>query len=1051
MSRQSSHQVVMVRISPREKGYKANQAVHVEEITCPALFRRAPLVSKNLGVFDWYEPAPDGSSRTICYQYVWATVDNCLYTWEVSGSGDEALEFVGRGGGGGGYGGGGGCGSGRLSPATQCGRLDRLDQAITAVHLMNAKVGVFSDPGVRVLVVATTVDIILFRVERDEDARKLQLIPTDFFASSDHVSMTKIVSSTTGRIFMSGSDGYLYELEYRRSTLWDNVNGNFNDVTCSKRRVVAKEYLLELLPPFVSALFFVGRQDIVDMCYDEEDDAVFLLMLDGATVRRIALDGGMVEQYCSALGGDSSSNRGGGGGGGRSGGSSESGGTSRRVPRALHVLDREHPFRRGSASQIKLAVVMHDGDIVYITMDLGTKRLRVGTAPAKNRQAASVGAVMVAQAFNAKQTTIIATTKPADGPLNRVQVVTALPRNTGAGSIGDSVSSSHALTLNHTITEEALDDRPSSAIGKIYDIACVQNHNAAVVERLYWHFKDSSQQQQQQRKTKRSSGGSSSADDLKAGRGGANKAGDAAGWKTPVRHVLAHISYCSNGTDPMEYCLDPLLRVGVPEFLVVGETRVLKVAVLRLLDERMHLQRPADINQFLSQMLGASKTHHSTKNDAARNYICILLIMLCCTPQDRHTQASTWDHLRDLFTHELFRRGDHTSSWSWAADVHKQFERDSKRGEHGEHDQFLKAVQTFIAQVLYRVASIPFRYFTDRGGDDFWAGGGGGGGSAAVHAAAAAAAAVAAAGGEAAAAALHHRPARVPESVVRDLVSILEKLLELLLHPEMFELKHNPPQADDYSFREAYQDILDLLQYLIQMLNFLGVANAAGRVVGGGGGGGGGDNGWDGKSAASSLEAEAEAERLFQQKAGAFFDDCILDLLHNKHDVLHHCNMAIMATIADLSRKERLDDVKLLQEKLLRRWPPAQPFFPRPADWYYRGGGGGGGGRRGGGGGGGGGGGAAAAVQLASVVKESEFMLKKAASFTGYNFDQDGWRQHNDFSFQSLREYCEKLYVLHARAVASLHHNVLIILRCVCVPRVRMERDSWWFRRLGTL
>jgi len=838
-------QVSMVRIPLRDKGFRANQSYNVAEVTCPAIFRRPHLVAKNLGVFSWEE-------HSICYQYVWATVDNCLYTWEIASSDDPT----------------------RLNPAHQCSQLDQLDQAITAVHLMRAKDGVFSKKSAHIVVVATTVDIILFQVERDPASRKLQLTPTDFFTSSDHVSMTKIVSSNDGRIFMSGADGYLYELEYRKTTFWDNVNGNCNDVTCAKTRVGRYDYFLELLPPFVGALL-VGRRDIVDMCYDDVDDAIFVLMMDGATVRRISLKGTTAEQSVSAL----NTSRGGG---------SYKGGATPRVPRAMYLLDREHPFRSGDANY-KLAVVMHDGDIVYVQMNKSTKALSVGTAPAKNRQTSTLG-VMVALAFNDKQTTIIATTKPADGPLNRLQFVTALPQKSDS-------SGSRSRTLNHVITDEALDERPTSLLGKIYHIASAETFDAAVVEKLYWKFKPGA-------KTRRND----------------TPAPGAGRW----RDCLAYIQYCSNGRIQMDYCPDPLLRVETPQYLIVGENRIQMIKMVRLLDERIELDNVGDsteINNFIRKLLHGSKTHHSTKRDAARSYICMLLIILCCT-EDGHKRSSTWAHLRDLFTHDLFRSED-----GWNAE-HKEF----------THDQFEKAVQIFIAQVLYRIASVPFRCFTDRGLAD-------------------------------------GQPGRVPEKVLADLIRTLEKLLELISHPDMFELRNSQPPASDFSFREKYPDILQLLNYLIQIFKFLQVANEAGHTQDG--------------SVGTAAESSG-AERSFLASAEAFFGNKVIDLLASKNTVITNCKTAILATVADFSRKKLRRKVEKLQHDLVQVVGPTSRYFRETSSRRSFG----------------------QAAILEPVIKESDFVLKVATTFSGSDMDQVFRLAHErmDFGFNSLREYCEKLY-----------------------------------------
>jgi hypothetical protein len=387
------------------------------------------------------------------------------------------------------------------------------------------------------------------------------------------------------------------------------------------------------------------------------------------------------------------------------------------------------------------------------------------------------------------------------------------------------------------------------------------------------------------------------------------------------------MKYIIEGAEPMEYCPDPLLRVGTPQYLVIGESHILKVAASRLLDERIALEEKNAINQFIQDMLNGRKSRHNKKNDAARNYICILLIMLCCT-QGGNENQSTWYHLRNLFTHELFD-GMVGSAYSL------QFQRSSKNSgskNAGEIDQFLTAVQIFIAQILYRVAFIPFRNFTDCGNE----------GEDAVG--------------------------RVPKAVVEDLIIILEKLLELLLHPEMFELEQTSKQSG-YSFRKDYPDILNLLQYLIQCLKFLQVVDVAGTIP---------------KNSASGAASDID----YLREVGAFFDNTIDDLMLNKNTVLQHCNTAIMATITELSRKGMRNTLDTLKDNLVHRIP-GRPHYFAPKGRYH------------------------AAIPMATVVKESEFMLKVASCYAeGYDME-DMFRlarTHRDFSYKSLEQYCEKLY-----------------------------------------
>lgn len=77
------------------------------------------------------------------------------------------------------------------------------------------------------MVVCTTVSVILIGVGVatepvvNDDLRKtLKLYATDMTVSTKNVSMSCVAGTNAGRIFMAGSDGYLYELDYASTESW---------------------------------------------------------------------------------------------------------------------------------------------------------------------------------------------------------------------------------------------------------------------------------------------------------------------------------------------------------------------------------------------------------------------------------------------------------------------------------------------------------------------------------------------------------------------------------------------------------------------------------------------------------------------------------------------------------------------------------------------------------------------------------------------------------------------------------------------------------------
>ncbi|KAJ3105701.1 hypothetical protein HDU97_007678 [Phlyctochytrium planicorne] len=95
--------------------------------------------------------------------------------------------------------------------------FDDQDQVIVSVGLVKPKQGVFLDQINYLLVIATPVEIILVAIAATttNGTTSLKLYRTDMSISSDNVSMFSIIGSKDGRIFMCGSNGRLYELQYQ--------------------------------------------------------------------------------------------------------------------------------------------------------------------------------------------------------------------------------------------------------------------------------------------------------------------------------------------------------------------------------------------------------------------------------------------------------------------------------------------------------------------------------------------------------------------------------------------------------------------------------------------------------------------------------------------------------------------------------------------------------------------------------------------------------------------------------------------------------------------
>lgn len=155
-----------------------------------------------------------------------------------------------------------------LSP-NEVDRYDGLRDIILSVSISAPKPGVFLDSVKYVLVVATTVEVVLMAVSWDDAAGDLKIIPTTYSISTDSVPMLKVTGTQSGRVFMGGQDGNLYELTYENAeNKWASLVGM--DGTSHKCQKVNHNAwsLTAVLPPFLRSILS-AEQSIVDIVSDD--------------------------------------------------------------------------------------------------------------------------------------------------------------------------------------------------------------------------------------------------------------------------------------------------------------------------------------------------------------------------------------------------------------------------------------------------------------------------------------------------------------------------------------------------------------------------------------------------------------------------------------------------------------------------------------------------------------------------------------------------------------------------------------------------------------
>jgi hypothetical protein len=146
-----------------------------------------------------------------------------------------------------------------------------LDQVITSVAIVLPRKDTFQDFISHVLVIATTVEIVLVGVERSGSRVKdpVHLHPTALRCSTDGVRINKIVGTYEGRIFLAGSDSYVYEFQYSQDH-WRRYFG-YKCVKCN----MSASFASYLVPQ--SFLEFRGIDPIIDIVVDSSRQLLYTL------------------------------------------------------------------------------------------------------------------------------------------------------------------------------------------------------------------------------------------------------------------------------------------------------------------------------------------------------------------------------------------------------------------------------------------------------------------------------------------------------------------------------------------------------------------------------------------------------------------------------------------------------------------------------------------------------------------------------------------------------------------------------------------------------
>lgn len=179
---------------------------------------------------------------------VWVTVDNRLYLWDYE------------------------------NPSSVIFPYEALDNVIIAVALCPPRPGLFLDRVKYILVISTAVEIVILALSWEEDSlnNSFRVHQSPYTIPTDDVPMIKITSSQTGRIFMGGKDGNLYELVYENhGDSWKAKIGIGEQHKCYKVNLTS--WHLENMLPSVFKGMLGWEQSVQDVAVDSIRGLVYSL------------------------------------------------------------------------------------------------------------------------------------------------------------------------------------------------------------------------------------------------------------------------------------------------------------------------------------------------------------------------------------------------------------------------------------------------------------------------------------------------------------------------------------------------------------------------------------------------------------------------------------------------------------------------------------------------------------------------------------------------------------------------------------------------------
>ncbi|XP_046432876.1 nuclear pore complex protein Nup155 [Neodiprion virginianus] len=172
----------------------------------------------------------------------WLTIDSDIYVWSYENGADVAY-------------------------------FDGLNETIISVGLVKPKPGIFQSYVKYLLILTTTIEIsvlgVTFSDTNDGTPGEMQLVPEPIFiVPTDGIAITTIANTNSGRIFLGGRNGSLYEIYYQAESSWFGKR-------CKK--INHSEGPLSFLVPSFVTVALSEEEAIVQISVDDSRNILYTL------------------------------------------------------------------------------------------------------------------------------------------------------------------------------------------------------------------------------------------------------------------------------------------------------------------------------------------------------------------------------------------------------------------------------------------------------------------------------------------------------------------------------------------------------------------------------------------------------------------------------------------------------------------------------------------------------------------------------------------------------------------------------------------------------